>query len=699
MSRLVLTQITIKKERSISSTTWYYLLQPSNASAPDSTNYGNPPPTYSTTGYSGWSNIEPTYVVGDDRVLYVMVQTLYSDGTFSYSTPSISSSYEAAKDAYDEIVQAESVIEQFEELGLKKGYIWDNATYTPASGSIPVYPIGTYIASGILVNGNRSITHSNSNTYGLNTWISTGGINLRYNAIDLMKLTTSNLEFYYPSTSSQQKKAISLGTNGAINSLAFYGFNSDNKTMELTNDGLYFYNPSDGSTELASFTTNGLVLNKGGIVAGTKGQTSYIYLSTVNHPVGTNGVTINDFTPTSSTEQWREVIGTKFGVTNAGTLYASNAVISGTITVGSGSTVDSGATIGGTSVSTVVSNANNGNTAYNRATAYRGTCSTAATTAAKVITSSNFPTLAQGITITVYNTTAQTVSGAITLNVNSTGAKTIYVNGAATSASNLLLWAANSSITFTYDGTYWRVQDNPGTYTGSNCTVTAGTAAKTTTINEVVIFKGTTVAVPMQYNNTATTPTLNVTSLGAKNIYYGINSTAGTNGPTVANGHSWVADTVANFMFDGAYWRLMGQTVINGDNIVTGTVSADYIDVSGIISAGSIVVGNDLNNYATTTAAQGYANTAEANASYSVEIEVSSIDFVNSNATLVAHPYFKGVKLTNSTTPALSTITGYSWSIADGTAIPSEITTNAKTLQLPNNSNLNATYVCTISKT
>ena len=329
MSRLVLTQITIKKERSISSTTWYYLLQPSNASAPDPTNYGNPPPIYTTTGYSGWSTTEPTYTVGDDRVLYVMVQTLYSDGTFSYSTPSISSSYEAAKDAYNEIIQAETTIEQFEELGLKKGYIWDNETYVPASGSIPVYPIGTYVASGTLVNGQRSITRSNSNTYGLNTWISTGGINLRYNAIDLMKLTTSNLEFYYPSTSSQQKKAISLGTNGAVNSLAFYGFNSDNKTMELTNNGLHFYNPSNGSTELASFTTNGLVLSKGGVKAGTAGQSGFIYLSTENY--GSN-LTINSH----QASNWREIIGTKFGVDVDGNLYASNAEISGKITATSG---------------------------------------------------------------------------------------------------------------------------------------------------------------------------------------------------------------------------------------------------------------------------------------------------------------------------------------------------------------------------
>ena len=69
MSRLILSKIKNKKERSISSTTWYYLLQPSNASAPDPTNYGSPPPTITTTGYSGWSTTEPTYNVGDDRII------------------------------------------------------------------------------------------------------------------------------------------------------------------------------------------------------------------------------------------------------------------------------------------------------------------------------------------------------------------------------------------------------------------------------------------------------------------------------------------------------------------------------------------------------------------------------------------------------------------------------------------------------
>ena len=329
MGRIILNQIALQKIKVISETKKYFLLQPSSAAAPSTSNYGITPPTYTQTGYSGWSDTEPSYTVGDERVLYELTETIYSDRTWDYSTPTISSSYEAAKEAYNEAIEAEQTIAEFEELGLKQGYIWDNSTYVAPSGSVPVYPIGSYIASGILVNGKRSITRSNSNTYGLNTWISTGGINLRYNAIDLMKLTTSNLLFYYPSTSTQQKKAISLGTNGTVNSLAFYGFNSDNKTMELTNGALTFYNPSDGSTELAKLNTDGLILKKGGIKAGnySTSPNKFIYLSTEDYSDSPT-ITIN-----GNNSGWRQIIGTKFGIKNDGTLYASNAVISGAITV------------------------------------------------------------------------------------------------------------------------------------------------------------------------------------------------------------------------------------------------------------------------------------------------------------------------------------------------------------------------------
>lgn len=226
--------------------------------------------------------------------------------------------------------------------------------------------------------------------------------------------------------------------------------------------------------------------------------------------------------------------------------------------------------------SSVQTSISNGSSAYSRATALRGTCSTAATTAAKVVTCAGFA-LTQGATVTVYFSTANTkADAALTLNVNSTGAKTIYVASAATSATNQLLWVAGSSLTFVYDGTYWRVLDSPGTWDGTACAVAAGTAAKTTTASGVVIFKGTTISVPMTYANTSTSATLNVSSLGAKNIYYGTTTTR----PTTSNGRGWIAGRTVDFRFDGAYWRLKDTgTVIDGSHITTGTIDVDRLNL------------------------------------------------------------------------------------------------------------------------
>lgn len=83
-----------------------------------------------------------------------------------------------------------------------------------------------------------------------------------------------------------------------------------------------------------------------------------------------------------------------------------------------------------------------------------GTSSTAATTAAKASTIANFR-LMPGAVVNITFTTANTLAGALTLNVNSTGAKAIYYKNAATSASNELKWVANETLTFVYSGSYW----------------------------------------------------------------------------------------------------------------------------------------------------------------------------------------------------------------------------------------------------
>lgn len=84
-----------------------------------------------------------------------------------------------------------------------------------------------------------------------------------------------------------------------------------------------------------------------------------------------------------------------------------------------------------------------------------GTCSTAASTVAKVVTLEDF-VLFKGAQISVHFTYKNTASSP-TLNVNGTGAKTIWARGAAIAAT--YYWSANSTHTFTYDGTHW-VLDN-----------------------------------------------------------------------------------------------------------------------------------------------------------------------------------------------------------------------------------------------
>lgn len=229
-----------------------------------------------------------------------------------------------------------------------------------------------------------------------------------------------------------------------------------------------------------------------------------------------------------------------------------------------------------------------GASAYARATALRGTCSTGATYAAKEVTCTGF-SLATGSAVTVYFTTANTkADAALTLNVNSTGAKTIYVASAATSDTNQLLWVAGSSLTFVYDGTYWHVLDSPGTWDGTECSVAADIAEKTTAASGVVIFKGTTISVPMTYDNANAWATLNVSSLGAKRICYGTTTLR----PTTNNGRGWIAGRTVDFRFDGANWRLKDTgTIIDGGHITTGSIDAGRI-LTGTLDASQITVSN-----------------------------------------------------------------------------------------------------------
>ena len=105
MAILARNSITVAWQTDITSVIWYYKLQASTASKPAK-------PT--TVTPSGWSTTEPTYTEGSTNSLYICQKTTFSDGTFEYSDVSLSSSYEAAKLAYNKAQVAQDSIDGIE---------------------------------------------------------------------------------------------------------------------------------------------------------------------------------------------------------------------------------------------------------------------------------------------------------------------------------------------------------------------------------------------------------------------------------------------------------------------------------------------------------------------------------------------------------------------------------------------------------
>lgn len=108
------------------------------------------------------------------------------------------------------------------------------------------------------------------------------------------------------------------------------------------------------------------------------------------------------------------------------------------------------------------------------------TCSTSASTTAKTVSKANFQ-LSTGAEITVKFTYTNTASYP-TLNVNSTGAKSIYYNGTNIPASAL---AANRVYRFVYDGSYWQLVGTLGYTKTSELTNDAGFLTSTDIVDEV----------------------------------------------------------------------------------------------------------------------------------------------------------------------------------------------------------------------
>ena len=92
--------ITLSSVIDVKATYRYYLLQSSTLSTPSK------PTVYPPGG--NWNDTEPSYTDGSTNSLYFVDCTVFCDDTFTYSKVSKSSSYEAAKVAYNKAVNAQN---------------------------------------------------------------------------------------------------------------------------------------------------------------------------------------------------------------------------------------------------------------------------------------------------------------------------------------------------------------------------------------------------------------------------------------------------------------------------------------------------------------------------------------------------------------------------------------------------------------
>ena len=199
---------------------------------------------------------------------------------------------------------------------------------------------------------------------------------------------------------------------------------------------------------------------------------------------------------------------------------------------------------------------------------YYGECSTAAATAAKVVTCAAF-TLAAGSRVIVKFTVTNTAASP-TLNVNSTGAKAIQYRGAAITAGYL---AANRTYEFVYDGTNWQLVGDIDTNTDTHWTshlyagASNGTAnAATTNGNTYLILCDNTTA--RDRRKIAGSGATTVTSDASGNITISSTNTTYSNfvksGSTAAAGLVPSPGTTAGttkYLREDATWQVPPNTV------------------------------------------------------------------------------------------------------------------------------------------
>lgn len=251
------------------------------------------------------------------------------------------------------------------------------------------------------------------------------------------------------------------------------------------------------------------------------------------------------------------------------------------------------------------------NTTYTNLTLGQGygTCSTAASTVEKAVTMSGYTLLAGGI-VAVKFTNALCASA--TMNIDTKGAKPIYIKGEAVTADNAAAVSAGDLAYFMYDGTAYHFlgtdraatnpivnitrsgttftatrldgstftftqQDNNTTYTQEKlgqgygtCSTAEATAAKVVSLTDYELVKNGVVAIKFTYGLCASA-TLNINSKGAKPVF--INGAAAT----ATTCKEVQAGDIALFIYDGTQYHFLVSDRVSKSAIIGLSVSGRTI--------------------------------------------------------------------------------------------------------------------------
>lgn len=155
-----------------------------------------------------------------------------------------------------------------------------------------------------------------------------------------------------------------------------------------------------------------------------------------------------------------------------------------------------------------------------------------------------------------YGTETPEANGTASAGNAATVSRSDHVHPLQTSVSGNAGTATKLAAKRTIDGVNFDGSSNIIHY--GECSTAAATAAKTVGITNFILATGAIVFVKFTVTNTASNPTLNVNSTGAKAIYY--------RGSAISTGYL-AANRVYMFVYDGTYYQFVGD--INTENTYT----------------------------------------------------------------------------------------------------------------------------------